>query len=134
MDVTTQRLVQQRAGERCEYCHMPDVAIDLPFHVEHIIASVHRTDDSPSNLAWACPRCNLRKGPNLSTIDSESNQQVDLFSPRTMAWNEHFAVRDGYVVGITPRGRGTVRLLDMNSEHRLQHRSELIAQGEFDVN
>ena len=134
MDAATRNLVRQRAGERCEYCQFPDFSLDLPFHVEHIIASVHRADDSPSNLAWACPRCNFRKGPNLSTIDSESNHQVDLFNPRTMLWNEHFEIRDGYVRGITPCGRGTVQLLAMNGEHRLRHRRELIAQDEFDVN
>jgi len=133
MDAATREFVRQRAARRCEYCHIPDHALDLPFHVEHIVAVVHRPDDDPMNLAWACPRCNLRKGPNLSTIDPSTGDRVDLFDPRTMRWEEHFAVRNGHVVGLTPRGRGTVRLLAMNHEQRLQHRQYLIAQGEFDV-
>jgi hypothetical protein len=32
-----------------------------------------------------------------------------------------------------PYGRGTVRLLGMNDEQRLQHRQYLIARREFDV-
>jgi hypothetical protein len=132
MDAATRELVRQRAGKRCEYCHFPDHALDLPFHIEHIVASVHRPDDSPTNLAWACPRCNLRKGPNLATIDPEAGEQVGLFNPRTMKWSEHFAIHDAHVTGVTSCGRGTVHLLDMNSEARLAHRQKLIEQGEFE--
>ena len=123
--------MRQRAGRRCEYCRFPDHALDLPFHAEHIVATSHRLDDSLANLAWACPRCNLRKGPNLATIDPETNQQVDLFRPRNMAWHDHFLLLDAVVVGITPCGRGTVYLLDMNAESRVEHRRELIEQSDF---
>jgi hypothetical protein len=105
----------------------------LPFHVEHIVASVHHSDNRLTNLAWACPRCNLRKGPNLTTIDPETGFQVDLFNPRTMTWAEHFVIRDAYIAGISSNGRGTVRLLDMNKETRLTHRQKLIEQGEFSL-
>jgi hypothetical protein len=50
-----------------------------------------------------------------------------------MVWSEQFAVSDGQVVGLTACGRGTVRLLDMNNDQRVQHRFVLIANGEFDV-
>lgn len=133
MDAATREMVRQRAGQRCEYCHFPDHAIGLPFHVEHIVATVHRADDSKSNLAWACPRCNLRKGTNLSTIDLETVQQIDLFNPRTMEWLDHFVIRDAFIVGVTACGRGTARLLDMNNENRLHHRRTLIEQDEFDL-
>jgi hypothetical protein len=126
-------MVRQRAGGRCEYCHIPDHALDLPFHVEHIVATVNRADDRPTNLAWSCPRCNLRKSPNLTTIDADTGDRVDLFDPRTMSWQEHFAIVDGIVEGITPCGRGTALLLDMNHEQRVQHRRQLIAMGEFDL-
>src|SRR5438034_5387039 len=112
MDAATRELIRQRAARRREYCHFPDRALDLPFHVEHIVASVHLIDDSVENLAWACPRCNLRKGTNLSTIDFETGERVDLFNPRIMIWDEHFAIRDGYVIGMSACGRGTAHLLD----------------------
>jgi hypothetical protein len=134
MDAATRNLVRRRAGERCEYCRMPDGALDLPFHVEHIVAKAHGKDDGLENLAWACARCNLRKGPNLITIDPDSGGHVDLFNPRTMAWRDHFVVRDFAIEGVTPIGRGTARLLDMNGEQRLRHRQELIEQGDFDAN
>ncbi|HMO87033.1 MAG TPA: HNH endonuclease signature motif containing protein, partial [Lacipirellulaceae bacterium] len=79
MDAATRDQVRQRAGGRCEYCRFPDHASDLPFHVEHIVASSHGGDDSMENLAWACARCNLRKGPNLATIDPDTRTQVALY-------------------------------------------------------
>lgn len=130
MDASTREQIRQRANQRCEYCGFPDHALDLPFHVEHVIASAHRKDDTVANLAWACPRCNLKKGPNLTTIDPDSNEPVELFNPRTMDWADHFVLRGPIVVGITPCGRGTARLLDMNNDNRVQHRRELIEQGE----
>lgn len=131
MDESTRNTVRERAKGRCEYCRFPDYAVGLPFHVEHIVATIHRSDDSSNNLAWACPRCNLRKGTNLTTIDPQSDAPVALFHPRTMQWDEHFEIRDGVIVGNTACGRGTARLLDMNNENRLNHRRKLIEQGEF---
>jgi HNH endonuclease len=131
MDAETREFVRKRAGQRCEYCHSPDHAHDLPFHVEHIIANVHRIDHFESNLAWACPRCNLHKGTNLSTIDAETGEVGGLFNPRNMTWQDHFEFQDGVIRGRTACGRGTVRLLDMNSEYRVQQRRQLISLGEF---
>jgi hypothetical protein len=131
MDAATREQVRRRASGRCEYCHFPDHASDLPFHVEHIVASSHGGDDSFANLAWACARCNLRKGPNLATIDPDGRTQVVLYNPRTMPWDEHFEIRDGWVGGVSAVGRGTVRLLDMNHPRRLAHRKELMERGEF---
>lgn len=132
MDAATRELVRQRANGKCEYCRFPDHASSLPFHIEHIVATVHRSDDAVTNLAWACARCNLRKGTNLSTIDPETGQRIELFNPRSMKWHEHFVINDAYVSGITACGRGTTRLLDMNNENRLIHRRQLISQGEYD--
>ncbi|MEX2170375.1 MAG: HNH endonuclease signature motif containing protein [Pirellulales bacterium] len=131
MDAATRDLARQRASSRCEYCHFPAHALDLPFHVEHIVATVHRPDNRETNLAWACPRCNLRKGPNLSTINIDTGELVELFNPRTMQWSDHFELQAGVIVGKTACGEGTARLLDMNHPQRLQHRRQLIEQGEF---
>lgn len=131
MDAATRYLVRQRAARRCEYCHFPDELLDLPFHVEHIVAKQHCGVDALENLCWSCSRCNLRKGPNLSTIDVETGRQVPLFNPRTMLWSDHFLVRDAEIAGITACGRGTVALLDMNNETRCAHRQRLVELGQF---
>jgi len=35
------------------------------------------------------------------------------------------------LVGLTPRGRATVRVLKINLDHRVGFRQELIAEGNF---
>ena len=57
MDARTRELVRQRAGQRCEYCRLPQRAVPyLVFHVDHIIAKQHldEVSDDPQMLAWAC--------------------------------------------------------------------------------
>ena len=131
MDAAVRKLVRERAGNRCEYCRLPQECYDLTFHVEHVVASQHHQDDDPSNLAFACDRCNLHKGTNLVTIDHETGEQVQLFNPRTDSWYEHFSLVGAEIVGITPTGRATARLLQMNSERRLLLRKRLLSTGEM---
>jgi hypothetical protein len=135
MDAGTREFVRQRAGEGCEYCRLPKALDALPFHIDHIVASVHGGSDEASNLCWACTQCNLHKGTNFASIDPDTQARVDLFNPREDAWHDHFAVgADGRIVGFTPAGRATVRLLDMNGLPQLDLRRELIQQGEYPGN
>jgi hypothetical protein len=129
MDAAVRNLVRERAANRCEYCRLPQEAYDLTFHVEHIVSSQHRRDDAPSNLALACDRCNLHKGTNLVAIDPKTGDTVPLFNPRADAWDDHFALVAAEIVGITPTGRATARLLGMNSERRLLLRRQLLDTG-----
>ena len=90
MDASTREFVRRRAGDRCEYCHMPqDATPFIPFHLEHIIAKQHLdlVRDELGNLAYACDRCNAFKGPNLSSIDPNTGDKVDVFNPRTDEWS-----------------------------------------------
>ena len=79
----------------------------------------------------ACPDCNAFKGPNLTSIDPATNQMVPLFDPRAHSWDEHFTMQGPRIVGLTPIGRGTVRLLNMNEEARVEIRAELLARREL---
>jgi 5-methylcytosine-specific restriction endonuclease McrA len=72
MDSATRDLVRRRADNRCEYCLLPQTHSALTHHVEHVVAKQHGGSDEPDNLALACKRCNLRKGPNLTGIDLAS--------------------------------------------------------------
>ena len=121
IDSTLRRLVRHRAGNRCEYCgcHQDELPL-ITFHVEHIIPKQHRGTDDESNLCLACHWCNFHKGPNLAThVDG---QLIPLFHPRTQRWDEHFAVEEDWIVGLTPVGRGTVELFDMNDDDRRELR------------
>jgi hypothetical protein len=131
MDSATRRFVQIRAEERCEYCLLRQEHSDFPLHVEHVIAKQHGGTDEPENLALCCARCNLSKGPNLSGIDPESGALVPLFNPRRNEWAEHFAFQDHRIVGLTPVGRASVRVLAMNTPRRLELRATLLARGDL---
>jgi hypothetical protein len=66
----------------------------------------------------------------FASIDPETSARVDLFDPRRQAWHEHFHVgQDARIIGITPTGRATVRLLDMNGSPQWELRRELMEQG-----
>jgi hypothetical protein len=126
IDAALRTLVRRRAAERCEYCLLR--AEDLPsvtFNLEHIVARQHKGSDHPENLALACDRCNLYKGPNLTAIDPTSRQVVLLFNPRQQQWAEHFQVVDYRIVGLTPVGRATAQLLHMNATTRVQLRKDI---------
>jgi 5-methylcytosine-specific restriction endonuclease McrA len=126
MDAATRELARQRAGNRCEYCRLAQEDTPLAtFHIEHIVARKHGGSDDPSNLALACYHCNLHKGTNLTGIDPISGAIVPLFHPRQQAWHEHFAIQGLLIVGLTPTGRATVRVLMMNAVGRLQLRAGL---------
>jgi hypothetical protein len=132
MDAGTRQLVRQRAQKRCEYCHLPDVADEWPFHVDHIIARVHGGQDEPSNLCWSCTQCNLHKASNFASIDPLTGDRVNLFNPRQDNWHDHFVLgADGAIIGLTAIGRATVRLLDINGIPQLDLRRELNQQGDY---
>src|SRR5437899_1311035 len=49
------RKVWKRAGDRCEYCLIPQSAFPLPFQIDHILAEKHGGETIEDNLALACP-------------------------------------------------------------------------------
>ncbi|MCC6491904.1 MAG: HNH endonuclease [Pirellulales bacterium] len=130
MSTAQREEVRQRAGGRCGYCRLPEQADEWPFHIDHVIAQQHGGSNDIGNLCWACSRCNLNNGPNLTSLEAGAASPVSLFSPRSQQWEEHFRFDQGRVVGITPTGRVTVRLLGMNSSTRVELRRQLAAIGE----
>jgi hypothetical protein len=129
-DAALRNLIRQRAGNRCEYCGIWQEHIPFAlFHIDHIMPKKHGGDDDPSNLALACHHCNFHKGPNLTGIDPESGNITPLFHPRNERWEAHFELRDVTIVGLTPVGRATVQVLNMNAAERVQLRAELKARG-----
>jgi hypothetical protein len=132
VDAYTREFVRDRAKRCCEYCGIAEAnAPYLIFHVDHILARQHldAVTDDPASLAWACSQCNYHKRPNLASIDPETLSQADLFHPRRDRWHEHFAIANGRVIGLTPQGRATARLLNMNAPRIVRLRRELADQG-----
>lgn len=130
IDAAKRADVRQRARNRCEYCLLRQEHSELTHHVEHIIAKQHGGTEDLDNLALACHRCNLRKGPNLTGIDPVTGLVVPLFQPRSDLWTQHFRWRGVRIEGISPTGRATVEVLAMNDARRIDLRTELIACGE----
>jgi hypothetical protein len=132
MDRHTRLVIVRRAQDLCEYCQIPQTLVPFhPFHVEHIVAKQHGGNDDPDNLCLACDRCNAYKGPNLTAIDPDSNRVSALFHPRRDSSQEHFTFVGAKIIGLTPVGRATARLLNMNDYRRLSLRMELIALGDL---
>src|SRR5882724_10806674 len=123
MDAAARILVRQRAAHRCEYCQRRETDAPLiKLQIEHIIARKHGGSDELDNLALACAECNLHKGSNLTGIDPETNLVTSLFHPRRDSWDTHFAWNGISIVGRTPIGRTSVRVLAMNLPARLRVR------------
>ncbi len=129
MDAEVRDFVRQRAGNRCEYCLLPEESDEWPFHVEHVIARQHGGSEELENLCWSCSRCNLYKGPNIASLDRETRELAGLYDPRKLSWNDHFTMRNAHIVGLSPIGRVTVRLLRVNDIRRLDLRRDLIRRG-----
>lgn len=117
------RLIVARADFRCEYCHLSEANTSARHTVDHIIAVKHGGPTKPDNLALACVECNSNKGSDIATIDPESGELVPVFNPRLHNWDEHFAFDGVMIVGLTPIGRGTVRMLQFNEPVQLQRRA-----------
>ena len=122
--------MRRRADGRCEYCGLRQEHCELRHHVEHIIAKQHGGSDDADNLALACHRCNLRKGPNLTGIDPETGEIARLFDPRRDQWSGHFVVEGARIAGISATGRATVHVLDLNDPRRLELRAEILKAAE----
>jgi hypothetical protein len=124
--------VIHRARGRCEYCHFPLVAAELPFHIDHIIAEKHGGPTKSENLAWACFSCNLRKGSNIAGLDPFTGVLTRLFNPRSDTWREYFGWESTLLRGITAIGRTTIAVLDINDPDVKAIRQSLMEEGVFE--
>ena len=131
MDSTLREAIQERAGHRCEYCHVPEAYDRLPFQPDHIIAEKHDGPTDLENLAWSCYDCNIYKGPNIAGVDAMTGDVVQLFHPRQDEWQEHFQWNGAELVGLTPAGRATISVLRINLERRVDFRRQLTDEGMF---
>jgi hypothetical protein len=115
---TIRRLVRQRARLRCEYCHADERWQFVLFTIDHLVPRSAGGSDDEENLALACRNCNERRSNRSRAEDPVTGRIVPLFNPRLDRWADHFAwhVDRIRIVGLTPTGRATLVLLDMNDE------------------
>ncbi len=124
--IALRRLVEEQANQRCEYCQLPAGVSFFPHEVDHVIAEKHGGLTNADNLAFTCWRCNRHKGSDLGSFDPQTGAFSFLFNPRTQQWAEHFSFEGITLIGLTPEGRTTVKLLQLNSDERLAERQRLV--------
>src|SRR5256885_17003243 len=133
MDKTLDQEVRLRAQYRCEYCKLPQAAYRTRFQIDHVIAQQHNGPTTSENLALCCVRCNRSKGPNLSGIDPETRQVMQLFHPRRDRWDDQFLWQGPILVGRTATGRATIAVLAINDPDFVAVRKQLMAEGIFNA-
>ena len=129
-DAVRQR-VRQRAGNRCEYCLSHQEYVLGQLQVDHVQPVARGGADTEDNLCLACELCNQYKWTRTHGLDPASGEQVALFNPRQDTWAEHFAwSADGTeIVGLTPCGRATIRMLRLNNALAVTVRQNWVRAG-----
>lgn len=123
------RLVGEPAGGRCEYCQLPYEFALHPHEPDHIVPLQHGGLTREDNLALACFRCNRHKGPNVGSFDASTGILVPFYNPRTQVWSSHFAWNGAELEPLTPEARVAVRILRLDSPHRVEERLPLMSLG-----
>jgi hypothetical protein len=126
------RIIAERAGGYCEYCHSQARFAIQPFSVEHIVPRSQGGRTVLDNLALACQGCNNHKYTKTHGRDPIGGALAPLFHPRQMQWSDHFAWSSDFslVIGLTPTGRATVNELQLNREGLVNLRRILYTMAE----
>jgi 5-methylcytosine-specific restriction endonuclease McrA len=84
--------------------------------MDHIVPQGKGGRTTFANLCLACSVCNAGKLDRISAPDPDSGRRVKLFNPRTQRWADHFGWSQDFttIVGLSPTGRATALLLNMN--------------------
>jgi hypothetical protein len=127
-------VVVSRAGDRCEYCHLPTRGQVATFPIDHVLPRSSGGETLLDNLALACPHCNAYKWAHTTGIDPLSGTTVPLFHPRRQLWPDHFQwslQEQGVLEGKTPCGRATITQLHINDPDMVVIRLLLATLGVF---
>lgn len=126
------KVVAERANGCCEYCRSQVRFAIQPFSIEHIIPKSAGGETVLDNLALSCQGCNNHKYNKTEECDPVSGDTVPLYHPRKQRWSNHFAWNDDFtlIIGLTPTGRSTVEVLQLNREGVVNLRRVLYAMGE----
>lgn len=123
--------VQERAGNRCEYCLSHQNYIMGWLQIDHILPTVAGGQNDEENLCLACEFCNQYKWTKFDALDPMTGQNTSLFNPRQQKWSNHFAwSEDGTkIIGLTECGRATVDALQLNNDLAVTVRQNWVKAG-----
>jgi hypothetical protein len=99
-------------------------------HVDHIVSEKHGGQSVAENLAMACSYCNQYKGSDVGSY-SATGEFLRFYHPRNDSWGTHFRLVGVRVEWRTPIGEGTVRLLRMNDQARIEEREALREKSRY---
>lgn len=125
------RLVIERARSCCEYCLIHQADSLYSHEVDHIRPEKHRGETVANNLCLARLDCNRAKGTDFGSFDPDTEQVTLLFNPRTQVWKDHFRLEGARIIPLSPEGRVTVFVLDLNEETRIRARRALIEASRY---
>jgi 5-methylcytosine-specific restriction endonuclease McrA len=131
LPANVQRQVRERASYLCEYCHTAEQWQYVRFTIDHIVALAQGGGDDSENLALACFHCNRKKSNLRTAIDPDTDEFTPLFHPRQHNWSDHFIWSTDRlrIVGLTPIGRATIAVLQLNRPRVLDIRAADRAVG-----
>jgi HNH endonuclease len=128
---TLRLAVKKRANLCCEYCLLHQDDFFFPFEIDHILSMRHGGLTVYVNLALSCSICNRNKAADIGTYLDGKRRFVRLFNPRIDVWANHFEINHGEIFPLTPIGRATVKLLDLNNPDRIILRQVLMTAGRY---
>lgn len=123
--------VEIRANGLCEYCQSPKKYCTASFHCDHIHPKKEDGKTELTNLAFACPSCNIHKAAKMYAPDPSTGESAPIFNPRQQNWHRHFQWSNDflYIEGKTSIGRATVKALNMNKDEQIALRKLLKNAG-----
>lgn len=125
------RFVADRADRRCEYCRIAESDTYATHEVDHIFAEKHGGGTDEVNLCLSCWVCNRLKGTDMCSLDPLTGSIASLFHPRRDQWETHFRLNGATIEPLTPQGRVTVKLLQLNRQQRVSERQIMIDLGGY---
>ena len=125
------RQVGVDAGRWCGYCFSAEAIVGIALEIEHIIPESLGGLTIRENLWLACHNCNKFKGDRINGLDPITQEIIPLFNPRTQKWSDHFRwdVSGTLIVGLTPCGRVTIDILQMNNDYVVEARQFWVMGG-----
>jgi hypothetical protein len=124
-------LVLARARASCEYCLVHTDYAGLVHEIDHVIAAKHGGITAAENLAYACAQCHRLKGSDIVTLAQHTGKVESLCNPRRQRWQEHCRLDGPVMVPLTPTGRATARLLQLNQLDRSLLRKDLLSAHRY---
>lgn len=123
--------VAEQSKHRCGYCLTAEAIVGTFMEYDHLIPEALGGPTMEDNLWLACSLCNDYKGDRIAGLDPVTNEVAPLYDPRRQVWSDHFQwiVEGSHIAGLTPTGRATVIVLNLNRAVLVIARRAWVAVG-----